>query len=387
MAAHLQLHGPMPTAPKQDLRIRGDVLGVSSAERDAAAVRGSAPPLDPRMLPQFASLDSNDTNLEEVVVASDRGRTSQSPCPSAQSLGTLVLGERSPSPSRRESAQSSRTLVSQERSPSPLRRTSITSIDSVAFKELASLQLQGGADTLRATSSSWCLQFPTCVLCGGTLAGKDNQDFYHKSKVVEEVGAFWSHSWHATPWTKVATLLLHYKGLPAAMISILCSAAGGVFLCLLPWDAFKSWGFPGMITTVCGLTGFVCVVVLWRPSELVFLDKVCISQSDSTRKKHGIKSIGAILKASQRMVVLWDPTWARRLWCVFELAVAAALEKKLCILPVWLGPGVFFMVLWTFLLHLALFVTYAAEPDSAHMDSWSTVANQIVMLLLILIVS
>jgi len=70
---------------------------------------------------------------------------------------------------------------------------------------------------------------------------------------------------------------------------------------------------------------------------------------------------------------------------VFELAVAAALEKKLCILPVWLGPGVFFMVLWTFLLHLALFVTYAAEPDSAHMDSWSTVVNQIVMLLLILI--
>ena len=31
-------------------------------------------------------------------------------------------------------------------------------------------------------------------------------------------------------------------------------------------------------------------------------------------------SLGAILKCSDTMLVLWDPTWARCLWCVYELA-------------------------------------------------------------------
>jgi len=37
-------------------------------------------------------------------------------------------------------------------------------------------------------------------------------------------------------------------------------------------------------------------------------------------KRRGIESIGVFLQSSSNMLVLWDPTYARRLWCVFELA-------------------------------------------------------------------
>ena len=38
-------------------------------------------------------------------------------------------------------------------------------------------------------------------------------------------------------------------------------------------------------------------------------------------KLEGVLSMGAILKRSKRLLVLQDPSYARRLWCVSRLSV------------------------------------------------------------------
>ncbi|CAE8605173.1 unnamed protein product [Polarella glacialis] len=52
-----------------------------------------------------------------------------------------------------------------------------------------------------------------------------------------------------------------------------------------------------------------------------FLDCLCINQGDAELKQAGIDSIGAYLRNSDSMLVLWAPEYFTRLWCCFELAV------------------------------------------------------------------
>eukprot|EP00439_Symbiodinium_sp_Y106_P013958 s3455_g2.t1 len=70
----------------------------------------------------------------------------------------------------------------------------------------------------------------------------------------------------------------------------------------------------------------------------------CINQRDQVLKGEAIISMGAFLKQSDSMLVLWDPTWVTRLWCVFE--IAAFLHSRnsgdkavLQIIPPLLGPA------------------------------------------------
>ena len=45
----------------------------------------------------------------------------------------------------------------------------------------------------------------------------------------------------------------------------------------------------------------------------MFLDFLCISQEDEHLKGEAMVSMGAILKSSASMLVLWDPSWVQRL--------------------------------------------------------------------------
>eukprot|EP00929_Paragymnodinium_shiwhaense_P090727 TRINITY_DN50868_c0_g1_i2.p1 TRINITY_DN50868_c0_g1~~TRINITY_DN50868_c0_g1_i2.p1 ORF type:complete len:581 (+),score=40.05 TRINITY_DN50868_c0_g1_i2:263-1744(+) len=66
-----------------------------------------------------------------------------------------------------------------------------------------------------------------------------------------------------------------------------------------------------------------------RKSKLLFVDKLCIAQHDEELKSHGILGLGGFLKISQRLVVLWSPTYFSRLWCTFELAAWFRYENSL----------------------------------------------------------
>ena len=69
-----------------------------------------------------------------------------------------------------------------------------------------------------------------------------------------------------------------------------------------------------------GCLAYLLTMLFWRPQQLVLVNRVCISQTDPTLQAEGTCSLGAILKGTDTLLVLWDPSWARRLWCVYELA-------------------------------------------------------------------
>ena len=94
-------------------------------------------------------------------------------------------------------------------------------------------------------------------------------------------------------------------------------------------------------------------MILWRPQSRVFLDRICISQTDVALKTQAIFSLAGLLKKSDSMLILWDPSWTERLWCLFELAAFLQskkdLKKELIIRPTFLGP-----------VHIAVFLTCVA---------------------------
>jgi len=94
-----------------------------------------------------------------------------------------------------------------------------------------------------------------------------------------------------------------------------------------------------------GVIFFCASFMLWRVRRLVFLDMLCINQEDEGLKGEAMISMGAILKSSASMLVLWDPSWVQRFWCVFELAsflhsqkYGATTSKHLSIRPNLMGP-------------------------------------------------
>eukprot|EP00929_Paragymnodinium_shiwhaense_P032432 TRINITY_DN17969_c0_g1_i15.p1 TRINITY_DN17969_c0_g1~~TRINITY_DN17969_c0_g1_i15.p1 ORF type:complete len:487 (+),score=14.75 TRINITY_DN17969_c0_g1_i15:679-2139(+) len=84
---------------------------------------------------------------------------------------------------------------------------------------------------------------------------------------------------------------------------------------------------------------------------LVFLDKLCINQQDEEAKQQGILGLAAFIKSSNRMVVLWSPTYFTRLWCTYELATWFRFGKKadaIVLLPVSLPKCIILSTLsWT----------------------------------------
>ena len=69
-------------------------------------------------------------------------------------------------------------------------------------------------------------------------------------------------------------------------------------------------------TSVWSLTTGMLVasatLILRRPQHTVFLDTVCIDQTSAVTKAEGVLNMGAFLRSSKSMLVLWDSSYALR---------------------------------------------------------------------------
>ncbi|CAK8987478.1 unnamed protein product [Durusdinium trenchii] len=154
------------------------------------------------------------------------------------------------------------------------------------------------------------------LICFGQVFwAAGSKDFYHFSEAEQHVDAFLSHSWQVKSWEKILLLMVLKNLLPACVIGTL-----GSLLMMIPCLFFKL-GVQFYCWCCCvGLILWLMTFVFWRSRSTVFVDRMCINQFDLRMKAEGILNIGAVLKASKSLLVVWDESYADRLWCMFEIA-------------------------------------------------------------------
>jgi len=227
-------------------------------------------------------------------------------------------------------------------------------------------------EILRATKAFRALQG-----CGQVLREQgmpSTKCYYDLSYEVPEIDEFWSHSWHGEARRKILLLLLLKNG-PAA---ILMGTLGALAMMILQVTGIvpglyrkhpllgdgSSYEFaPYSLLVGIGLC--TLTILLWRPQQAVFLDQICIHQHDGSLKMEGILNIGAIMKKSRSLLVLWDSTYVERLWCIFEMAAFLkgheSEEVDIVVRPTFLAPWTcYIFASWCVFGSFDLFVPYVS---------------------------
>jgi len=178
---------------------------------------------------------------------------------------------------------------------------------------------------------------------------------------VDSIDEFWSHSWHSIVFLKVWLLLMLKNGRAACVGGTLIAA---LVAYLSYADVLPGWykeprlqgpGYSGEFrfspwANLSGCASALLLLLFWQSPSKVFLDRTCIHQGHGRLKAEGIINLGALLKKSRMLVVVWDPSYLSRLWCVFELAAflhghredpSSLLKKRLVIKPSVLVPLTF----------------------------------------------
>ncbi|CAE6961226.1 unnamed protein product [Symbiodinium natans] len=162
--------------------------------------------------------------------------------------------------------------------------------------------------------------------------------------MTNRIDEFWSHSWHTSPWAKVSTLWFVNNGYAAAAFGLISAVIAFVFglFEVLPLRLAEGVRYPWC--ALFGALGYYLTLLLWRRRKKVFVDIVCIDQNDAKFTAMALLSLPAILQRSEGMLVVWDSTWASRLWCVFELAAfihsrRTGEKMHLLIRPIVMGPA------------------------------------------------
>ncbi|OLQ12477.1 hypothetical protein AK812_SmicGene3585 [Symbiodinium microadriaticum] len=176
---------------------------------------------------------------------------------------------------------------------------------------------------------------------------KAGDTLFHASVETTNVDLFISHSWSAGRWEKFLALCFYLN---------LQMATG---CCMITWIFFMV-----LLITLHGASGLggsrlllPCFVYLpmatffvvfffgqqlsvGRCSPSIWIDRLCIHQTDLDLKSEQIKSVPTFVVRSSRMLILCDGSYFERLWCNLELATFARHGgvEKVDVLPLWLAP-------------------------------------------------
>ena len=191
------------------------------------------------------------------------------------------------------------------------------------------------------------------------------REMHQFSERVLQIDEFWSHSWRLAAWTKYLNALFLNNAWPACVVSLVCS---GIAFALFLMGCLPEWTLGPFRCSWCsfsGMAAYFLTLFLCRRRVRAFVDIACINQKEPVKKLEGLISLGAILKKSKRLLVLYDSTFTTRLWCLFELGGylysrgtpgPASAEPEIRICPPLLGPMLLgvqaLLVLSLLLLHM-----------------------------------
>jgi hypothetical protein len=167
------------------------------------------------------------------------------------------------------------------------------------------------------------------------------------SRQVMFMRYFVSHSWETPAWMKMVCLIYEMNACRAAIAAV----ATQILIEGLRFVGF--WNFhtlPPVVFYIAEgqrihavpleahwvLSCLVFLLVLrWGHAvpvheRLCFLDKCCINQTDPIKKAAGVKQLGAFLRNSEYLLVLWQPEYFTRLWCIYELAAFSHVNRGSC---------------------------------------------------------
>ena len=120
--------------------------------------------------------------------------------------------------------------------------------------------------------------------------------FFHLSKVTDYYDEFLSHSWQVASWKKAVLLIILKNGLPALLLGTF-----GAMIMMIVWQlgflpAYYKIDLPfSYWCSSLGLTMGFLGILFWRPKGNMFVDRMCINQSDARMKAEGILNMGAVL--------------------------------------------------------------------------------------------
>jgi len=197
-------------------------------------------------------------------------------------------------------------------------------------------------DSLSGFGKKW-----TGDITGGLGTSTDGSK--DPAQSVEAIDDFLSHDWATWGKLKYITLCYAYNGLAASIFAMFVAGVFGALEIFIPSlrrmpayrqpvagqnEYVESAGYFGLLA---GNISFLVVLFFWqhikraltRKTYFVFMDKMCIHQTDPELKGKGILGLAGFLRISDRLVILWSPRYFTRLWCVYEIASWMSQGKSL----------------------------------------------------------
>jgi hypothetical protein len=190
----------------------------------------------------------------------------------------------------------------------------------------------------------------TLLGCSGRAVMSSSQGCeatFSLSKPVMCMRYFVSHSWETPAWMKMVCLMYEMNASRAVIAAVatqiviegLQFAGLWDFYILPPVSIYMVDGQRIRVRSLDAHWTLSCLVFLlvlrWGQAipvreSFCFLDKCCINQTDSVKKAAGIKQLGAFLRNSEYLLVLWQPEYLTRLWCIYELAAFSHVNRGSC---------------------------------------------------------
>ncbi|CAE7475000.1 unnamed protein product [Symbiodinium sp. CCMP2456] len=180
---------------------------------------------------------------------------------------------------------------------------------------------------------------------------------FREREKVRQVDVFISHNWGARRWVKFLAMCF-FLNLGMAVKATLSSALIVAACMLLAAGSVTGLGGDPLVMPLLGYLPMSIFFLVFffgqtitggRWSPTLWLDKLCVLQTDECMKAKAISAFPVFLAHSKQMLVLWDDDYFERMWCNLELATftgfSAQRTQKVEFVPMWLAPWLLAFIL------------------------------------------